>query len=175
VLDEAYQEFASTDSMTAKLRTLPNLVILRTLSKAWGLAGARCGFTLGHPALISVLQRIRAPYPMSCATVRLVERIFNRAGEAKMRRSAEKLIAERRKIQAALERLPGVERVYPSEANFLLVKVRSSRAVLERAKRSGILLRDRGSETGLTGCIRVSVGTPMENRLALASFREALG
>ena len=171
VVDEAYQEFADAPSLCDAVGRWPNLVLLRTLSKAWGLAGARCGFTLAHPALISVLQRIRAPYPMSAAAVRVVERVFTPAGEKRMRSSVIKLIAQRRRLQEALGPLPGVRAVYPSEANFLLVRLIDSAALLAEARRAGIVLRDRGSEPGLAGCVRVTVGSAAENGKLIATFR----
>ncbi len=174
VVDEAYQEFSDLPSLANDLRGAPNLVVLRTLSKAWGLAGLRCGFTLGDPALIAILQHIRAPYPLSEATVRLAGSVFNQAGLSRMRRSVARILRERETMAARLADVPGVLSLYETHANFLLVKVADKDRLLKAARRRGVILRDRSGEPGLAGCVRVSVGSPAENKAALRCFKEAL-
>jgi histidinol-phosphate aminotransferase len=175
VVDEAYQEFSDLPSLTPDLRGAPNLVVLRTLSKAWGLAGLRCGFTLGDPALIALLQRIRAPYPLSEATIRLAQSVFNSRGLALMKRSVKRILAERETLAARLAAVPGVLSLFETHANFLLVKVADKDRLLKTAQRRGVILRDRSGEPGLAGCVRVSVGSPAENKAAVGCFQEALG
>lgn len=175
VVDEAYLEFSGAQSLLTRRAELPNLVVLRTLSKAWALAGARCGFVFADPALIDVLQRVRAPYPMSAPSIQAVEAVFTREGEAAMRRSVAGIVAEKARLEAALSKLPGVLTVFKSAANFVLVKVTEKDALLSAARRAGVVLRDRSSDLGLADCVRVTVGTPDENAAALRCFREVLG
>jgi histidinol-phosphate aminotransferase len=174
VVDEAYQEFSDFPSVAKDLPKASNLVVLRTLSKAWGLAGLRCGFTLGDPALISVLQRIRAPYPLSEATVRLAASIFKPRGISLMKRSVKRILREKEILTAKLSGVPGVLSIFESRANFLLVKVTDKESLLRTARRRGVILRDRSGEPGLFGCVRVSVGSPAENKAAVKCFQEAL-
>src|SRR5205814_711617 len=108
IVDEAYQEFSDLPSLTKDLASCPNLVVLRTLSKAWGLAGLRCGFTLGDPALIAILQRVRAPYPLSEAAVRLARSVFSPSGVKVMQSSARRILRERDILRERLARSPGV-------------------------------------------------------------------
>ncbi len=175
VVDEAYQEFSDLPSLTKDLRAASNLVVLRTLSKAWGLAGLRCGFTLGDPALIALLQRIRAPYPLSEAAVRLAASVFHPGGVKRMRDSVKRILKEREALAARLAEVPGVLSLFETHANFLLVKVVNAELLLKTARRRGVILRDRSGEPGLAGCVRVSVGSPAENSAALKCFSEALG
>ncbi|MBI3506879.1 MAG: histidinol-phosphate transaminase [Proteobacteria bacterium] len=173
VVDEAYLEFSKSSGMLAGLGQLENLVVLRTLSKAWGLAGVRCGFTFAAPELIDVLQRVRAPYPMSSAAIQAIESVFTADGEARMRRSVRGILAEKAKLAAALQGQPGVETIFPSAANFLLVRVGRRDALLAAAKRAGVVVRDRSFDEGLLDCVRVTIGTREENEAALRCFREA--
>jgi histidinol-phosphate aminotransferase len=173
VVDEAYLEFSGKPSILSRLASFPNLVVLKTLSKAWGLAGARCGFTIGAPELIAVLQGVRAPYPLSSASIQAVEAVFNSEGEARMRRSVADVLARKKELLAGLAAAPLAETVFPGEANFVLVRARDKDRVLAAARKAGILLRDRGGEPGLSGCIRVTVGRAEENEAALRCFQEA--
>ena len=171
VVDEAYLEFSGAPSAIALLPEHSNLVVLKTLSKAWGLAGARCGFTLGAPELIAVLQGVRAPYPLSSAAIQAVEAVFSKDGEAAMRQNTARIMARKKELAAGLA--PLVEEVLPGEANFLLARTPRKDAVLAAAKKAGVLLRDRGGESGLAGCLRITVGAAEENEAALRCFREA--
>lgn len=169
VLDEAYVEFADVASMASRLEDLPNLVVLRTLSKAWALAGARCGVALGNPALIALLQKVRAPYPLSSPATEVVLQALAEPGIARERIARTK--AERERLARALAELPAIDRVFPSEANFLLFRATEPAKLLEASRAAGIVLRDRGHEAGLAGCIRVSVGTEAENDRLLEVLR----
>ncbi|MFH1725429.1 MAG: histidinol-phosphate transaminase [Elusimicrobiota bacterium] len=173
VLDEAYAEFSSKPSLITRLEGLPNLVILRTLSKAWALAGARCGAALGDPRIMGLLHKVRAPYPLSLPSVRAALRALSPQGKRLCSGRVKRLRSERERLAGALSALPGVEKVYPSDANFLLARVKDAGEVFERCKSHGILVRDRGSEPGLSRCVRITVGRPEENdRLLDALERE---
>ena len=167
VVDEAYLEFAGTHSLTAELTAQPNLVVLRTLSKAFGLAGVRCGVTIASPALISVLQKIIAPYPVPTPVLQAALTAVSPAGLAAARASVQSLVTERRRLAAALAALPAVRRVWPSDANFLLFEVNDSARVMAATRAAGVVLRDRSRDHGLTNCVRMTMGTPEENNAAL--------
>ena len=163
VVDEAYLEFSDAPSATALGARFPNVVVLKTLSKAWGLAGARCGFLLADPEIVTLMQAVRAPYPISATAARAIEAVFDAKGEAAMRASVAAIVAERRRLAQRLQRLKMVAEVLPSQANFLLARLRDKGAVLTALRARGIIVRDRGSESGLAGGVRITIGLPAEN------------
>ncbi len=173
VLDEAYLEFSKTKSGTLLLTQFPNLVLLRTLSKAWGLAGARCGVAIASTKLIALLQKVRAPYPLATPSVQLVLEALSK-GFVQYQQRIKQIQQERKWLQTALKGLPMVEEIYPSEANFLLVRVKNAPAFLQRCQSADIIVRDRSQELGLEGCIRISIGTPEENRILLKTLQGEL-
>lgn len=165
VVDEAYLEFAGTPSLTGELAANPNLVVLRTLSKAFGLAGVRCGVTVASPALITVLQKIIAPYPVPTPVRQAALVALTPAGQAAARASVQGLIAERKRLATALAGLPAVKRVWPSDANYLLVEVADSTRVMAAGRAAGVVWRDRSKD--VPNCIRITVGTAEENNATL--------
>ena len=167
VVDEAYLEFADSPSLTQELVGNPNLVILRTLSKAFGLAGIRCGVTITSPALIGVLQKIIAPYPVPTPVLQAALVAMTAEGLTAARRSVQSLIAERIRVAARLATLPGVRRLWPSDSNFILFEVTDSARVMSATRAVGVVLRDRSRDYGLTNCVRMTMGTPEENNAAL--------
>ena len=167
VVDEAYLEFAGSRSLTPELVGNPNLVILRTLSKAFGLAGIRCGVTIASPALIGVLQKIVAPYPVPTPVLQAALVAMTAEGLTAARRSVQSLIAERIRVAARLATLPGVRRLWPSDSNFILFEVTDSARVMSATRAVGVVLRDRSRDYGLTNCVRMTMGTPEENNAAL--------
>ena len=167
VVDEAYLEFAGRPSLVAELAANPNLIVLRTLSKAFGLAGVRCGVTLASPALIGVLQKIIAPYPVPTPVLQAALAALSPAGLAAARASVQGLVAERKRVAAALAALPAVRHVWPSDGNFLLLEVIDSTRVMTATRAAGVVLRDRSRDHGLANCVRMTMGTPEENNAAL--------
>ena len=167
VVDEAYLEFAGSRSLTPELVGNPNLVILRTLSKAFGLAGIRCGVTIASPALIGVLQKIIAPYPVPTPVLQAALVAMTAEGLTAARRSVQSLIAERIRVAARLATLPGVRRLWPSDSNFILFEVTDSARVMSATRAVGVVLRDRSRDYGLTNCVRMTMGKPEENNAAL--------
>lgn len=168
VVDEAYLEFAGTRSLAAEISRLPNLVVLRTLSKAYGLAGIRCGATLADPAVIRVLQKIIAPYPIPGPVLEAALAALSPAGLAAARRSVKDLVTARKMLARALAKLPGVRRVWPSDANFLLVQVDDAARLMALARERGVVLRDRSKDVPQT--IRITVGSRAENTLVMEVF-----
>ncbi len=172
VLDAAYQEFADgPDPLPGLLARYDNVVVLRTLSKALSLAGVRCGSLIGRSDLVELLARVMPPYCFPTTSQDAVLRCLTPSSRADLARRRERILAERDRLTAALPDVPGIDRVWPSDANFILVESRDSAALVARARTAGILLRDFGWDPLLPGCIRITVGAPDENDKLL----EALG
>jgi len=169
VVDEAYADFAKSPSLAADIAANPNLVILRTLSKAWGLAAIRLGYAVAHPLVISYLLKVKAPYSINILSS--TEALRALENKEYVRRVVASTIAERERLRSALATLPRVQRVFPSDANFLLVQFKHARAVYEALAQRGIIVRDRSTEPGLTECLRISVGTPEQNDTLLTALR----
>lgn len=172
VLDEAYIEFAGRESAIGLLDRYPNLVVLRTLSKALACAGARCGAVIGPPDVIRMINAVQAPYAIATPVVETVEDALDDAGMAAAEAAIATIIAERDRLMTSLARAQGVIRTWPSFANFFLIEVDDADALLEAASRNGILLRRFGGS--LKDCVRISVGTPDENDRLLALFDAAV-
>lgn len=170
VVDEAYIEFSEAASAATLVARRPNVVVLRTLSKAWALAGARVGFLIATPEVAALMQTLRTPYPFSGPAVRAAESAFNAAGEAAMRRSVASIRAERARLAARLGSLRGVSEVLPSEANFLVARLRDKGAALAALRARRIVVHDRGSDLGLGDAVRITVGLPEENDRLLAAL-----
>lgn len=167
VVDEAYAEFADAPGMAARIGALPNLVVLRTLSKAYALAGARVGAVIADAAIVEVLRRVIPPYSMPTPTSEAVLAALAPAPLARAQMRIEELKAERGRLAAALARLPLVARVWPSAANFLLAECTDAAAVLGRARAAGFLLRDFSRSPLTPGAVRITVGTPEQNERLL--------
>lgn len=171
VVDEAYVEYAGTPSAAELLPAYENLVVLRTLSKAWGLAGARIGALLATPEIVQLLCGIMAPYPLPLPAVAAALAVVDEAGAARLRRRVGVVRRERERLAAALTDLPAVRAVLPSAANFLAVRFRDAGGVLTELARAGILVRDIRSQPRLEDALRISIGTPAENRRLLRVLR----
>jgi histidinol-phosphate aminotransferase len=171
IVDEAYGEWSAQESMLSRLPQLPNLVVLRTLSKAWGVAGARCGVAIAHPEILDLLNRIRAPYPLSQPSIELALQALSPEAALRLRERVLRVRTERARMTAALLELSNVARVDPSEGNFLLVEFKDREALLAGARERGIVLRDRHSDVNLANCVRITIGTPRENDEVLALAR----
>ncbi|GAP67465.1 histidinol phosphate aminotransferase apoenzyme [Mizugakiibacter sediminis] len=170
VVDEAYVEFAGTPSAAALLPRFDNLVVLRTLSKAWALAGARIGALLAAPEIVALLRRIMPPYPLPTPCVDAALAALDARGVALMHERAALLRAERARLAVRLAALPGVLAVLPSQANFLAVRFADAAATWRALLDAGIVVRDVGRQRGLAGCLRIGVGAPAENERLLAAL-----
>ena len=163
VVDEAYIDFSVHDSLTGVLDRYPNLVILQTFSKAWGMAGLRLGLAFAREEVIETLSRVKYPYNINVVTQKLVlERLENPIDD-----QVREIVSERRKLAEEMTRLPLIKKVFPSDANFLLIRVDDPRGVYNRLIEAGIIVRDRSRIRGCEGCLRVSIGTPAENERVL--------
>lgn len=170
VVDEAYIEFSEKAlSLAYDVSSVPNLVVLRTLSKAWGLAGIRLGYCIAHPLIVSYLLAIKSPYNLNAVTIQLAYEALSNTAFFEQGRST--VIAERDRVRRGLERLSCVRKVYPCETNFLLIEFDDPKKVFESLYRNGIVVRRR-NEPRLSQCLRMTIGTPEENSLVLKIISE---
>lgn len=172
VLDEAYIDFADSKTLIKEVSKYDNLVILRTFSKAWGLAGIRCGYCIASGYVINLLFKIKAPYSINKLTSNAVVKALE--NEDKKEKYISIIIEERERVKKKMMSLNGVENVYNSDANFLLFKCRKSKEIMNYLTDKGIIIRDRSSHPMLTDCLRVSIGTKRENDLFLTGLWRAL-
>jgi histidinol-phosphate aminotransferase len=171
VVDEAYVEFAQAPSLTAHIIERPGMLVLRTLSKAHGLAGARCGALIGHADVVALLRKVIQPYALTQLTIEAVFASLEPAAIEQARARATTLKAERARLAAALAGTAGVLKVWPSEANFLLVEFHDAAAAWQRAHAAGVLLRDMRAAAGLARALRISIGSAEQNDRLLASLQ----
>lgn len=170
IVDEAYIDFASTPSWTTELDKYPNLVVLQTFSKAWGLAALRLGMCFASEELISVLNKIKPPYNISAPAQALALDALMHEDEKNT--MVARIMAERQHLTEELKSLPIVAVIHPSEANFLLVQFADAKATFAYLIDQQVIVRDRSKVTLCEGCLRISVGTPAENEGLMAVLRQ---
>ncbi|MDR2911744.1 MAG: histidinol-phosphate transaminase [Alistipes sp.] len=169
VLDEAYIDFASEPGFLHELEKYPNLIILQTLSKAWGMAGLRLGLAFGAPEVMELFARVKYPYNISAAVQGIVAEKL-RDTERVAAQIAE-IVSERARVVVALEASPAIARVFPSSANFVLVKTTGDpRTMYDKLIAAGIIVRDRSRIAGCEGMLRITIGTPEENDKLIATI-----
>jgi histidinol-phosphate aminotransferase len=169
ILDEAYIEFSERSSLASRVNQQPNLVVLRTLSKAFGLAGCRLGALIAAAEVIDILRRIIPPYPLPTPAVVAAEAALEPEAIANRRDQLDLIMDDKPRLVSALQAHPAIRRVWPGEANFVLVRATDGPALVAAAAGAGIRLRDQSSQPGLTDCVRITLGTPEENT-ALIEF-----
>lgn len=174
VIDEAYIEFSPANTAVELLKDFPHVVIIRTLSKAFALAGLRCGFVLSSPTVIGMLRKVIAPYPVPVPCADIAAQALAPAGVSLMRRRAAQCVMRKCELEVALEDLPGVTSVFPSSSNFLLVKFVDGARVFTALRDRGIILRDQSRQPTLENCIRITIGTKEENERLLAALEDIL-
>ena len=161
IVDEAYIDFSSKKGFLQRLSEFGNLVILQTFSKAWGLASIRLGMAFASMEIISILNKIKYPYNINILTqeyaLESVVKVLEKEEWVKL------ILANRAKLEEALTKNPLVKKIYPSDANFILVKVENPKAVYDYLVQNEIIVRNRSSIALCAGCLRVTVGTEMEN------------
>ncbi len=162
VVDEAYVDFCTDyTSFNQELGRYPNLIVLQTLSKAWGLAGVRLGMAFASEFIVSVMNKVKYPYNINQLTQQRVITELDKASQ--IAENCKEIIAEREKLMEALQDISYVEKIYPSDANFVLVKVGDANALYNHLVENGVIVRNRNSVVGCSGCLRISIGTPEEN------------
>lgn len=162
VLDEAYIEFAPQASVVDLLPQYPNLVILRTLSKAFALAGLRCGFTLAAPDIINALKQMIAPYPLAEPVAQIAAKALTAGSVAAMQDTVTMINTLRAGFIAYARQQSGISKVWPSSANYVLLQVPDATACVAALAQQGILIRNQSSQLGLSQVVRVSIGSPTE-------------
>ncbi|MEX1063485.1 MAG: histidinol-phosphate transaminase [Balneolaceae bacterium] len=170
VVDEAYIDFSMQESLAAVVQQYPNLVVLQTFSKAFGLAGIRLGTAISNPAIIRYLMKIKAPYNINKLTAETAMKAFGHMNLIEF--NIDKIREEREYLMEQLMQAPAVEKVYPSNANFILFKIGEAENVYQKLAEKGIIVRYRGNEPGCENCLRVTVGMPDDNIRFLKTLRE---
>jgi len=170
VVDEAYIDFANVQSLCPRLAEIPNLAILKTLSKAHGLAGARVGALLAAPEIIALARKVIPPYAITELTVETVAPLLEPSAVAAMRERVAQLLVERTRLMEALARNPLISKIWPSDTNFLLLDCTDPDAVLSRVRGAGLIIRD-VRQPALPRSVRITVGTPEQNDRVLESLK----
>ncbi len=172
VVDEAYIEFAGAESLAGEAAARPNLIVMRTFSKAWGRAALRLGYVVASEAVIKLFFKVKAPYNLSSFALRFGERAL--AASAILAGRVAEIVAERQRLTAELGKILRVGRVFPSQANFVLFECAPASDICAGLRARGVVVRDRSGVPRLDNCLRVSVGTHAQNQFFLARLRETL-
>lgn len=170
VIDEAYIDFAHSDSWLSELDNYPNLIVCQTLSKAWGLAGLRVGMCFASAEIISVLNAIKPPYNVNELSQQMALKVLNH--EENFKTNLKTILEEKHKIEEALKGIPCIKEVFPSDANFILVRVDDAGALYSFLMERQIIVRNRSKEYLCENCLRLTIGTPLENQRLLKGIKE---
>ncbi len=173
VLDEAYVDFSERESLAPLVLKYPNLVILQTFSKAFGLAGIRLGMALASKEIIQLMAKVKAPYNLNKLTAQYALKAFENLD--RVQENIQKIREERERLRVELNKIPTVNRIMPSDANFLLFKVDQAYEVYQQLAEEGIIVRYRGNEPLCKNSLRVTVGTREENDEFLATLKKVKG
>jgi histidinol-phosphate aminotransferase len=169
VIDEAYIDFSSQPSLINALSSYPNLVIFQTFSKAWGLAGLRMGIAYASEEIIAIYNKIKYPYNINALTQQL---IFDALNETEEKDAwVKEILLQRKELTEMLKTFPFVEKIYPSDANFILVRVKEARKIFDYLIDRKIITRDRSKVTLCEGCIRITVGKESENKTLVEALK----
>lgn len=160
VLDEAYIDFSVRPSLTSLVKRYPNLIVLQTLSKAWGMAGLRIGLAIADPAVIALMSKVKYPYNINVLAQKMA---LMKLDEAAKDKAVAEIVGQRFRLEKELAKCPEVKGIYSSDANFLLVRFENPDEVYERLLAGGVIVRNRSKVSGCEGCLRITVGTPVEN------------
>lgn len=160
VLDEAYIDFSVRPSLTSLVKRYPNLIVLQTLSKAWGMAGLRIGLAIADPAVIALMSKVKYPYNINVLAQKMA---LMKLDEAAKYKAVAEIVGQRFRLEKELAKCPEVKGIYSSDANFLLVRFENPDEVYERLLAGGVIVRNRSKVSGCEGCLRITVGTPVEN------------
>ena len=168
VIDEAYINYSSHRSFISELKDYPNLVVMQTFSKAWGLAALRLGMNFASQKIIEILNKIKPPYNINQATQELAFTALDRLDDVNA--MIKETVSERASLGKELAELAFIQKIYPSDANFLLVKMENATAVYNFLKQQGIVVRNRSNVVLCENCLRITVGTPSENKQLLRAL-----
>lgn len=166
VVDEAYIDFCKEPSLIPAIDKYPNLIVLQTFSKARGLAALRLGLAFSNPYVIGVMSMVKYPYNINGSTQKLALECLDKDISAEVK----EIVEQREWLSSRLAAIPCVRKVYPSEANFILVKVDDAQSLYFKLLDAGVIVRDRSGMKGCEGCLRITVGLPSENRKVVEIF-----
>ena len=168
VIDEAYIEFSTSVSWSKRLNEFPQLIVLQTLSKYYGLAGLRIGIGISSPQIINLLNKVKPPYNVSVLSQKEATRMLkaNKSGGFE-----DRIRTEREKLSTFLSNSALVTKVFPSETNFLLIQFTNAQVVFDRLKNEGIIVRNRSNEYGCSNCLRITIGTSRENEQLMSLLK----
>lgn len=169
VIDEAYADFSSEESWLNSLDKYENLIVLQTFSKAWGLAGVRCGMAFASEEIIGYFNKVKYPYNINLLTQEFVFKELDEVAEKE--KQVKILLEQRARMSAELSKKSRVKKVYPSDANFLLVEVDDANAMYKELADREIVTRNRNNVTLCKNCLRITVGTPEENDILLSEIQ----
>lgn len=172
VIDEAYINFAKQKSFIQDLVDYPNLVVMQTFSKAWGLAALRLGMAFASVSIIEILNKVKPPYNINLPSQEIVLKALEEVGQ--VNDMIREIVEMRNALAEVFERIPTVEKVYPSDANFILVKIKDARQVYGFLLTKGIVVRDRSNVKLCEDCLRITVGTERENTLLIDAIGDWL-
>ena len=167
VVDEAYIDFADAESLISEIETHPNLIVLQTMSKAWAMAGLRVGLALADCRVVELFSQVKYPYNINVATMNIVSGLLSKGIDNEVA----EIKAQRSIVADLLAGFSFVEKVYPSDANFLLVKVADADAVYDYLIADGIIVRNRNRVKGCEGCLRITIGVESENEKLIKSLK----
>ena len=170
VVDEAYIDFAQQPSLRQELATHPNLVILQTMSKAWGSAAIRLGMAFAHRDIVALYNKVKYPYNVNLLTQQQAMQML--ADPFEVDKYVRMLLAERQRLMPAILQLPVCQQVYPSDANFFLARMTDATAIYRYLVDRGIIVRNRSRVQQCHNCLRITVGTRSENNELLAALRQ---
>jgi histidinol-phosphate aminotransferase len=168
VLDEAYIDFSSKESWLSELNDFPNLVIIQTLSKAYGLAGLRIGIAYASEEIISILNKIKPPYNLNTASQEIALKKLN---QNTLNAQLKKIISEREIVINSLKPIKFIKQIFPSDANFVLVKVDDATLRYNQLIQAGIVIRNRSNQQLCENCIRITIGTKEENNQLITTLK----
>lgn len=170
VVDEAYIEFDMDNTWAPAISDYPNLVVLRTLSKAFALAGIRCGFTLANEPVIKALLKVIAPYPVPAPVAQIAEQALSEDSAATLRGQIAELNTQKAWLVSELRKISDVEIVGDTRANFILFRYPLKQALMDYLVAQGMLIRDQSKQLSLENCLRISIGNEQQNRLFISLF-----
>jgi len=173
VVDEAYVDFSPNGSIATWTKKYPNLVILQTFSKSWGLAGVRCGVAISSPPVVHYLNCMKAPYNLNVLTSAVI--VKNLEAKDSMLKTVEEIKVEKKKVREELEKISHIVKIFPSSSNFLMFRVKAySKEIYKTIADAGVVIRYRGDNHGCSECLRVTIGRPQDNEKFIATLKKVI-
>ncbi|MFK7949780.1 MAG: histidinol-phosphate transaminase [Saprospiraceae bacterium] len=172
VIDEAYIDFAAQESCIKWINKYPNLVILQTFSKAWGLAGIRLGMAFANTQIVNLLNKVKPPYNVNQLTQEIALKALQ--NQVQTQEYIKEILEERTVLKLELEKLEIVKKVYPTDANFILAEFENPRKVYDYLASKGVIIRDRSNVILCDDCLRITVGTKEENRVLMNNLKKMI-